>query len=50
MCQAARTLRDVGYTGMLMPDHVPSHPDDRQSLQAFAFAIGHIKGILQALS
>ncbi len=48
--EIARILRDVGYEGMLMPDHVPSHPDDPQSLQAFAFAIGHIKGILQALS
>jgi mannonate dehydratase len=48
--EIARILRDVGYDGMLMPDHVPSHPDDPLSLQAFAFAIGHIKGILQALS
>jgi mannonate dehydratase len=48
--EIARILRDVGYDGMLMPDHVPSHPDDPHSLQAFAFAIGHIKGILQALS
>ncbi len=46
----ARILRDVGYDGMLMPDHVPSHPDDPHGLQAFAFALGYIKGILQALS
>jgi hypothetical protein len=31
---------------MLMPDHVPSDPDDPHRLQAF----GHIKGILQALN
>ncbi|HET6329053.1 MAG TPA: mannonate dehydratase [Planctomycetaceae bacterium] len=46
----ARVLRDVGYEGMLMPDHVPSHPDDPHGLQAFAFAFGYIKAILQALS
>jgi len=42
----ARTLEEVGYRGMLMPDHVPSHPDDPGSLQAFAFACGYIRGIL----
>jgi mannonate dehydratase len=46
----ARILRDVAYDGMLMPDHVPSHPDDPRGLQAFAFAMGYIKGILQALA
>jgi mannonate dehydratase len=50
LADIARILRDVGYDGMLMPDHVPSHPDDPHGLQAFAFAFGHIKGILQALS
>jgi mannonate dehydratase len=46
----ARILRDVGYDGMLMPDHVPSHPDDPHGHQAFAFAFGYIKGILQTMS
>jgi mannonate dehydratase len=50
LVEIARILRDVGYDGMLMPDHVPSHPDDPHGLQAFAFAFGYIKGILQALS
>ncbi len=48
MIEVARTLRDVGYSGMLMPDHVPSHPRDPGSLQGFAFAYGYIKGVLQA--
>jgi mannonate dehydratase len=48
MVQVARTLREVGYAGMVMPDHVPSHPDDPRSLQAFAYAYGYIKGVLQA--
>jgi mannonate dehydratase len=50
LVEIARILRDVGYDGMLMPDHVPSHRDDPHGLQAFAFAFGYIKGILQALS
>jgi mannonate dehydratase len=50
LVEIARILRDVGYDGMLMPDHVPSHPDDPHGLQAFAFALGHIKGILQSLT
>ncbi len=49
LADIARILRNVGYEGMLMPDHVPSHPDDPHGSQAFAFAFGHIKGILQTL-
>ena len=50
MLQVALTLQEVGYQYMLMPDHVPHHPDDPQGLQAFAFAYGYIKGILQAVA
>jgi mannonate dehydratase len=50
MLQVARTLQEVDYEFMLMPDHVPGHPDDPQGLQAFAFAYGHIAGILQAVA
>ncbi len=49
MVRAAMVYRDVGYPYMLMPDHVPHHPDDPGGLQAFAFAYGHIRGIIQAL-
>jgi mannonate dehydratase len=31
-----------------MPDHLPQHPDDPQSLQAFAFGYGYIKALIQA--
>jgi mannonate dehydratase len=48
--EVARTLRDVDYPYMVMPDHVPSHPDDPRGLQAFAYANGYIKGILQAVA
>lgn len=48
--QVVRALRDVGYTGMVMPDHVPSHADPAGSLQAFSFSYGYIKGLIQAVS
>lgn len=49
MVQVARTLADVGYAGMLMPDHMPQHPDDAGSYQAFAYGYGYIKAVLQAI-
>ncbi|WP_162415688.1 mannonate dehydratase [Cyclobacterium roseum] len=44
-----RALRDVEFDGMVMPDHVPQHEAEGAGLQAFAFAYGHIIGMLQAL-
>jgi mannonate dehydratase len=43
------TLREVGYTGSLMPDHVPHHEDPASEDQAFAYAYGHTKGMLQVV-
>ncbi|RDB05233.1 mannonate dehydratase [Runella aurantiaca] len=48
--QVVRALRDVGYAGMVMPDHVPHHHDPAASLQAFSFCYGYIKGLLQTVS
>ncbi|MBC8167582.1 MAG: mannonate dehydratase [Bryobacteraceae bacterium] len=47
MLQAARTYKEVGYDGMLMPDHVPKIPGDEGGRQAFAFAFGYIQAALQ---
>lgn len=47
--QVLTTLKNVGYAGMVMPDHVPAHSDPQASNQGFAFGYGYIKGILQAL-
>ena len=47
--QVIKALRDVGYPYMVMPDHVPHHPDPASSNQAFAFAYGYIKAMLQAV-
>ncbi len=45
-----KVLRDVNYPYMVMPDHVPHHSDPASSSQAFSFAYGYIKGLIQALS
>ena len=50
MFQAMKVYKEVGYDGMVMPDHMPSHPHDRRSLQAFAFGFGYIKALIQSLN
>jgi mannonate dehydratase len=45
-----RILRDVGYTGMIMPDHVPYHEDPASYLQGLAFAFGYNKALLQIVA
>ena len=49
MLQMIRTLHEVDYEYMVMPDHTPQHPDDPGGLQGFAFAYGYIKALLQAI-
>ena len=41
--------KEVGYPYMMMPDHVPSHRDDPGGVQAFAFAYGYIRALIQAV-
>lgn len=47
--EVLRTLHEVGYDGMLMPDHVPHAEADTDELQSFAYCYGYIKGLLQSL-
>jgi mannonate dehydratase len=49
MLRVALTLAEVDYPYMLMPDHMPPHDDDPGGRQAFAYAYGYIKGLLQAI-
>ena len=44
---AIRTYKEVGYDGMLMPDHVPKIDGDEGGRQAFAFAFGYIRALIQ---
>jgi mannonate dehydratase len=46
--EVVKTLRDVEYPYMLMPDHVPAHADPASDRQAFAFGYGYIKAMIQA--
>jgi len=46
---AIRTYKEVGYDGMLMPDHVPKIDGDDGGKQAFAFAFGYIRALIQVV-
>lgn len=48
MVRALRVYKEVGYDGMLMPDHVPIIEGDEGGRQAFAFAFGYIRGLMQS--
>ncbi len=47
--KAIRTYKDAGYTGMLMPDHVPKIEGDANSAQAFAYCFGYIQAMIQSV-
>ncbi len=49
MVRVMTTLKQVDYGYMVMPDHMPTHPDDPGGHQAFAFAYGYIKALIQAV-
>jgi mannonate dehydratase len=50
MLEAMRVYREVGYDGMIMPDHVPSIEGDTGNQQGFAFAFGYIKALIAAVA
>ncbi len=49
MPRALRAYREVGYAGMIMPDHVPQILGDVNGQKAFAFCFGYIQALLQTL-
>lgn len=49
MPRALRVYREVGYDGMIMPDHVPQILGDPNGHKAFAFCFGYIQALLQQL-
>jgi mannonate dehydratase len=50
MLQAMRVYKEVGFDGMMMPDHVPTIEGDARGAQAFAFTFGYIKALIAAVS
>lgn len=50
MLKAMRVYKEVGFDGMMMPDHVPTIEGDARGAQAFAFTFGYIKALIAAVS
>jgi len=48
--RAIRTYKEVGYDGMLMPDHAPVVAGDRDRQQAFAYCFGYIQALIQMVN
>ena len=49
MLRAMRVYKEVGYDGMMMPDHVPKISGDPNGSQAFAYTFGYIKALIAAV-
>jgi mannonate dehydratase len=47
MIQAMRVYKEIGYEGMIMPDHLPVIEGDQDQKQAFAYAYGYIQALIQ---
>ena len=47
MLKVMQILRDVGYDGMVVPDHQPVTPDGPGQVNAFQY--GYIRGLIQAV-
>jgi mannonate dehydratase len=50
MIRALRVYKEVGYEGMIMPDHVPQIPGAPGGAQAFASAFGYIQALVQLVN
>lgn len=48
MAAAIRAYREVGYDGVLCPDHVPLSDVDPGRERFFSFCLGYTRGLLQA--
>ena len=50
MIRAMRVYKEVGYDGMIMPDHASRIEGDVGGAQAFAFAFGYIQALIQLVN
>jgi mannonate dehydratase len=48
--RAIRIYKEVGYDGMLMPDHVPHIEGDTGGRQAFAYCFGYIQALIEMVN
>ncbi len=49
MGRALRVYQEVGYDGMIMPDHVPVIEGDTGGALAYAYTFGYIRALLQTV-
>ena len=49
MLEAARVYKEVGYDGMIMPDHAPRISGENADTVAFAYCYGYIRAVLQSI-
>ncbi len=47
MLRVMQVLKEVGYDGMVVPDHQPVNPDGPEQVNAFQY--GYIRGLIQAV-
>jgi mannonate dehydratase len=50
MLKAMRVYKEVGFDGMMMPDHVPAIAGDARGAQAFAYTFGYIQALIAAVT
>ena len=54
MAQALRVYKEVGYDGLIMPDHLPTIPGDPGDYtggpKGFGFALGYTRAVMQAVA
>ena len=50
MLKAMRVYKEIGYDGMMMPDHVPHIAGDTTSIAAFAYSFGYIKALIATVA
>jgi len=48
--RAIQVYKEVGYSGALIPDHVPHAPNDPEDEQSFAYCFGYIRALIQAVN
>ena len=48
--RAIRVYKQIGYDGMLMPDHVPKIDGDTDARQAFAYCFGYLQALIQMVN
>jgi mannonate dehydratase len=49
MLKGVRVYKEVGFDGMMMPDHVPKVQGRCEQLPEIAFAFGYVKAFIVAV-